>query len=193
MARPKQFERDDVLEKAMQLFWSKGYERTSMQDLVEAMGINRGSLYDTFGDKDALYQLALARYCETESARVLTEIGTETASPKSAIRRYFDWIIDTAMNGNERGCFISNTVAEFGLANNAIAATAQKGVVRTESAFRLLVEQARHTGEISRRNDPAALARYLTSSLNGLRLMARSTTDRDVLEDVVAVTMSALD
>ncbi|MHA1537772.1 MAG: TetR/AcrR family transcriptional regulator [Alphaproteobacteria bacterium] len=190
MARPKEFDRNEVLEKAMNVFWTKGYERTSVRDLVAAMAINRGSLYDTFGDKEALYLSALERYC-SDNARPLPA-GARGEPALGAIRRYFQSIVDAGPRERRRGCFISNTIVEFGGRGSAISQTARAGVARVEAAFTRLVARAQAAGEIKTNRDPGELARYLTSSLNGLRLMAKTDISRDELGDIVDVTLSAL-
>ncbi len=88
MARPREFERDVVLDRAMQVFWSRGYEATSIQHLVDRMGIQRGSLYDTFGDKRALFFAAINRYDRVVTAK-LVAVLEEPGSGKDAIRRLF--------------------------------------------------------------------------------------------------------
>lgn len=190
MARPKEFDRNEVLEKAMQVFWKKGYERTSVRDLVAAMGINRGSLYDTFGDKEALYLTALERYCSGETRPAQANAEGEPAI--SVIRRFFETIAEAGPRARKRGCFVSNTIAEFGSQDSAIARTARAGVERSESAFARLVAQAQAAGDIGRSRDPHKLARFLTSSLNGLRLMAKADVSRAELDDIVDVTLAAL-
>jgi TetR/AcrR family transcriptional regulator, transcriptional repressor for nem operon len=190
MARPREFDRSDVLEKAMQVFWTKGYERTSVRELVAAMGINRGSLYDTFGDKQALYLTALERYCTSEARPMPAASGGE--SPSIAIRRHFETVAKAGPRARKRGCFISNTITEFSSQGCAISQTARAGVARIETALMRLVAQAQTAGEIRRDRDPRALARFLTSSLNGLRLMAKADVTRAELEDIVEVTLSTL-
>lgn len=193
MARPKEFDRDDVLDRAMEVFWSKGYERTSITNLVEAMGINRGSLYDTFGGKDALYRAALDRYSERVAAKAIARLRSDAASPIELIRGYFAEVVRVAVDtGNRRGCFISNTVAEFADRSGDIADAARRGIKRMEETFTRVVERGQTAGEITTRHDARQLARLLVASLNGLRLIAKANGDRQVLEDIVAATMAAL-
>lgn len=195
MARPKEFDRDEALDRAMQLFWSRGFEATSIQDLVEAMGINRGSLYAAFGDKHALYLAALDRFCRT-AGDVEGLLGTalrETGSAKAAIRRLFVAAVDAAATGGRRGCMVVNTAVEFCPDAGDIGAHVALAMRRTEAALHGVLLQARASGEIGDRVEAPALARYLTSSLNGLRVMAKATDDRATLNDIVDVTLSVLD
>lgn len=191
MARPKEFDRSDVLEKAMQVFWTKGYARTSVRELVAAMGINRGSLYDTFGDKQALYLTALELYC-TGRARPMPT-GSDGESALRVIRRHFEAVAKAGPRAGKRGCFISNTIAEFSGQDNTISQAARAGVERIEAALTRLVAQAQSAGEIRRDRDPRTLAKFLTSSLNGLRLMAKANIAKAELDGIVEVTLSALE
>ena len=196
MARPKEFDRDEALDRAMQLFWSRGFEATSIQDLVEAMGINRGSLYAAFGDKHALYLAALDRFCCT-AGDVEGLLGTalrETGSAKAAIRRLFMAAVDAAAaTGGRRGCMVVNTAVEFCPDAGDIGAQVALAMRRTEAALHGVLLQARASGEIGDRVEAPALARYLTSSLSGLRVMAKATDDHATLNDIVDVTLSVLD
>lgn len=88
MARPKEFDPNEALERAMLLFWEKGFQATSMRDLVQAMGINRGSLYDTFGSKEELYQAAIDRYCDEQTAGMIDMLSAP-GEPKDVLERVF--------------------------------------------------------------------------------------------------------
>ncbi len=191
MARPREFDRGDVLEKAMQVFWTKGYERTSIRELVAAMGINRGSLYDTFGDKQALYQTALERYCTSKVRPMPT--GSDGESALGVIRRYFETVANAGPHARKRGCFISNTIAEFSNQGGAISQTARAGVERIETALTRLIAQAQKAGEVRFDRDPRMLARFLTSGLNGLRLIAKTDVTRAELDDIVELMLSTLE
>src|SRR5256714_15658440 len=105
MARPKEFDRDEALQKAMEVFWSRGYEAASINDLVKHMGINRQSLYDTFGDKHALYLQALDRYREVEG-RKMFELLEQPGSVKKSLRQLFEGTVEKALcDEQRRGCF----------------------------------------------------------------------------------------
>src|SRR5918999_3717922 len=106
MARHKEFDRDEVLQRAMEVFWSRGYEAASVGELVKRMGINRQSLYDTFGDKHTLYLAALDRYREVEG-RKMFEVLERPGPVKRALRHLFEGVIDGSFCGGERrGCFV---------------------------------------------------------------------------------------
>lgn len=192
MARPKTFDRDDVLERAMQLFWTRGYERTSIQDLVEAMGINRGSLYDTFIDKESLYREALERY-RAGNGQGLSRVIERTHTPREAIETYLRQVAATGADAlTKRGCFIANTVTEFGASEHPIAEAARGAVRDIEATFAGLVEKGQSTGEIRRDQAPDVLAAYLTTALNGIRVLVKADESKEQLDRVVSLTMDTL-
>src|SRR2546421_11571470 len=100
-ARHKEFDRDETLQKAMEVFWSRGYEAASIEDLVKHMGINRQSLYDTFGDKHRLYLLALDRYREVEGRRIF-ELLEQPGPVKESLRRLFKGVVERSLCDRER-------------------------------------------------------------------------------------------
>jgi TetR/AcrR family transcriptional repressor of nem operon len=193
MARHKEFERDEVLHKAMEVFWSRGYEAASIQDLVRHMGINRQSLYDTFGDKHALYLQALDRYHEVESHK-LFELLEKPGSVRKALRQLFAGVVEGSLCGGERrGCFMGNAMSELAGRCKATAEKACSNMAAVEGAFYRALLRGKKDGELKGVRDPRAVARFLNSSLQGLVLMAKATQDRKTLEDVVKVTLSVLD
>lgn len=193
MARPKAFDQTETLEKAMMLFWRHGYEGTSIQDLVEHTGLNRGSLYATYGDKRRLFLAALDHYRNVIAARRLRLLG-EGESGKAAIRGFFEEAVDHALGeGRQLGCLLTNSAVELAPHDPELAAPCLAGIARTEQAFLAALERARTAGEIAPERDLPALARFLTSSLQGLRVTARAMPDRQRLEDIVQATLSVLD
>src|SRR5437588_11307568 len=113
MARQKEFNRDEVLHKAMEVFWTRGYERASIQDLVEHMGINRQSIYDTFGDKHPLCLQALDRYREIQSRKVY-EVLDRPGSVNRNLRLLFQKVVDKSLSEEgRRGCFVGNAMSEL--------------------------------------------------------------------------------
>ncbi|MEP6635362.1 MAG: TetR/AcrR family transcriptional regulator [Acidobacteriota bacterium] len=193
MARHKEFDRDVVLQKAMEVFWTRGYQSASIQDLVGHMGINRQSLYDTFGDKHALYLQTLDRYREVES-RKLFDLLERPGSVKKALRRLFNGVVEEALCGGERrGCFMGNAMSELAGRCKATAAKTCCNMAAMEDLFYRALLRGKKDGELKGVRDPRAVARFLFSSLQGLVLMAKATQDRKTLEDVVKVTLSVLD
>ena len=193
MARHKEFDQDEALQKAMEVFWARGYEGTSIQDLVGRMGINRQSLYDTFGDKHALYLLALDRYCQVESRKAI-ELLENSASVKKAVRQLFASVVEVALcDKQRRGCFAGNAMSELAGRCKATAARTGSNVKAMEGAFYRALLRGKKEGELKTVREPRAVARFLYSSLQGLVLMSKATPDRRTLEDVVKITLSVLD
>jgi TetR/AcrR family transcriptional repressor of nem operon len=193
MARHKEFDRDEALGRAMEVFWARGYEATSVGDLVEHMGINRQSLYDTFGDKHSLYLAALDRYREVEGRRMF-ELLERPGSVRRALRQLFEGVVECALGGDERrGCFVGNAMSELAGRCKATAEKTCGGMAAAEDALYRALLRGKREGEIRGGRDLRAVARFLYSSLQGLQLMSKATRDRKTLEDVVRVTLSVLD
>ena len=193
MARHKEFDKEEVLEKAMTTFWRYGYEGTSMQNLVTNMGINRGSLYDTFGDKRSLFLAAIAHYENTIMRNIVASLEAPGAS-KGAIVQLFHNLADTIAEDAEcRGCFLTNTAIELcphdADTANRIAVNLQK----VEKAFKKALSKARAKGEISDKQDLDSLAQYLTSSIQGLRVMSKVNRQPEYLNNIIRVILLVLE
>jgi len=193
MARPKEFQHDVVLDRAMRAFWSRGYEATSIQHLVDRMGIQRGSLYDTFGDKRTLFFAAIDRYDRVVTGKLLAALD-EPASGKDAIRRFFRLKVDLAVEpGRPRGCLVTNSAAELASRDRGTATKVGTVLTKIEASINRAVVRAQKAGEIDPTRNARALARFLTSSAQGLSVMAKTFPERAVLEDIVKVTLAALE
>jgi TetR/AcrR family transcriptional repressor of nem operon len=193
VGRPKEFAHDVALDRAMRAFWSRGYEATSIQHLVDRLGIQRGSLYDTFGDKRALFFAAIERYDRLVTAKLLAALDA-TASGKDAIRRFFELKVELSLQPRRpRGCLVTNSATELASRDRRTAMRVGAVLAKIEAAFHRAVVRAQKAGEIDRARDARALARFLTSSAQGLSVMAKTVPERAVLEDIVKVVLSALD
>ena len=193
MARHKEFDQNEALQKAMEVFWARGYEATSMQNLIEHMGINRQSLYDTFGDKHSLFLQALDRYQEVETQGLLT-LMERPGSVKKTFRQVFALAIEElSTKRGLRGCLMSNSTAELAGRCKATAEKTNRHIRTMEEAFYQALLRGKNEGELKDLRDPRAVARFLCNSFQGLVLTAKATQDRKTLEDVVRVTLSVLD
>ena len=193
MARKKEFDREEVLEKAMEVFWRKGYEATSIQDLVECMGINRGSLYDTFTDKHTLFLDAIAHYRHTVVEQAFARLAAPGAS-KQAIIDHFHAVVDRAIvDGRRWGCLMTNTIVELSAHDSVIAARTQANLQQIDNTFYQALVRAKQQGELKPDHDLHALAQYLTASMQGLRVISKVTPDPSVLRDIVKVVLTVLD
>ncbi|WP_248928418.1 TetR/AcrR family transcriptional regulator [Paenibacillus hamazuiensis] len=190
MARSKEFEENAVLEKAMKLFWEQGYEKTSMNDLVEHMGIHRRSLYDTFTDKHTLFLKAMDRFEDRITARLTAGVRqSETAS--QALRFVFDFII----HGEEDappGCMFVNSAVELGIRDADVDAKAMKAFTRTEQMLAEIVSWGQQTGEFTKRYEAKELAEYLQNTLTGLRVMVRTSAPKEKLRRIAELSMHTL-
>ncbi|WP_435171977.1 TetR/AcrR family transcriptional regulator [Paenibacillus glycanilyticus] len=193
MARPREFDQDAVLQKAMELFWEKGYERTSIQDLVERTGVHRGSLYDTFGDKNQLFLTCLDRFREGNRGHAYT-ILEEQGPAKDVLWRYFQRLIDVAMSdeNGRRGCLIANTAMEMGKVDPVVAFRIEAYTLEMETNFKKFLMRAQQQGELRTKHTVQETARFLLNTRNGLYVLAKIATDRQVLEDAAKVAMSIL-
>jgi TetR/AcrR family transcriptional repressor of nem operon len=191
MARQKEFDREQALHKAMEVFWTRGYGASSIQDLVRHMSINRQSLYDTFGDKHALYLQALDRYRDIEGRKII-ELLERPGSVKRNLRQLFEITIEKALS-DRRGCFMGNAMSELaGRCKDTAARTCGNMGAAHEAFYRALLRGKRE-GELKRIRDARAVARFLYSSLQGLVLTGKATQDRKTLKDIVTVTLSVID
>ena len=180
----KQFNIDEALGKAMEAFWARGYEATSMQDLVDCMGINRGSIYATFGDKRGLFIQALQRY-DAIHRHDWAEAISLTRSPREAIIGIFEDAIEVVLNSGVRmGCLLVNTALELSPHDAEISRIVEHSFSEMESFFARKIQEGQATGEIANRVDPTETARALLSLFIGLRVLARSRPDESVLRSI---------
>ena len=193
MARPREFNVDTALERAMQVFWAKGYESTSLDDLCEATGLGRSSLYAAFGDKRALLLRSLDRYEERGIARIAAALS-RPPNIRKAFAAFLDDLIDQIVAGpGRRGCFIGNCAAELSRGDRTAAARVRRSLDRIEATFRDALVRAQVRGEIAATSDVDALARFLVAGIQGLRLVGKAKPDRAALDDIAAVMLRCLD
>lgn len=181
----KQFDEKAVLDKAMQAFWSRGYEATSMQNLVECTGINRGSLYATFGDKRALFLAALQRYDNEVRCRLTAEFE-QRYPPKEAISQLFlAFTANVSEDSDNRGCFLTNTALELAAHDQEIGRIVAHAQEEIEAFFARMIKQGKAQGEIPARVKPTETARGLLASLIGVVVLTRSRPDQALLQSIV--------
>jgi TetR/AcrR family transcriptional repressor of nem operon len=193
MARSKDFNENDVLAKAVSLFWLKGYNGTSMQDLVDALGISRSSLYDTYVDKHTLYLKALEFYRDSSGSQ-LYDIVAQTASAKEALEQLLRFVINGLLKDKEhKGCFMVNAEVEVAPHDAEIRDIVCKNDQQVEEAFYRAVRKGQDSGEISGKKDARALARFFLNTVKGIRVSAKSTSDRAFFDDIIKSSLSVLD
>ena len=173
------------MQKAMVAFWDHGYKATSLQDLVECMGINRASLYDTFGDKYTLFIDTLHNYNRVYAKPFFAE-KMKTYSPRQAIIGLFQEVSTRVLKGEERnGCFIINTALELSPHDEKVAKIVSQTFAQIErNFFRKLIERGQASGEISKSVVPITTARALLSQFIGLRVLSRSRPEKALLQSI---------
>jgi TetR/AcrR family transcriptional regulator, transcriptional repressor for nem operon len=192
MAGVKQFDRDEALDHAMAAFWTRGYEGTSIDDLVQATGIGRGSLYGTFGDKRQLFLAALDRYWNTVGMEMFAELSDP--DPRRAIERMFDALIRRASNPKfPRGCLFTNTSLECPTCGDEIARKIAENLGQQETAIYQVLRKAQNDGTLNPAEDARALARFFLGVAWGINAVNRTIADLGVLSDMVRVAMSVWD
>ena len=170
----KNFDIDETLTRAMQTFWAHGYEATSMQDLVTATGVNRASIYATYGDKRALFLTALRKYDGDIRRRMLAELA-ESKSPAQAIATLFDKFIDqTAVPQGNWGCFLVNTALELAAHDDELAEMINAAQDEIEGFFLAMIRKGQQSGEFAPDRDAKTLAHQALASLLGMLVMIRS-------------------
>jgi len=176
----------------MDVFWGQGFGATTPQQLAQRLEIGKGSLYNAFGGKRQLYDLALARYLET---RIQT-VGAMLESPdpaKDVLRRALHYLVEADLERpDRRGCFATNSAVEFGQTDEAIARQVLDLFDRTEAAFRALIERGQRDGDIRRELDAAQTASMLLTTATGVHVLARVESGPERLLQAVDATVDLL-
>ncbi|WP_067722237.1 TetR/AcrR family transcriptional regulator [Nocardia yamanashiensis] len=192
MARTKEFDPDSVLQRALELFWQRGYEATSMADLVEHLGIAKASIYGTFGNKQELYAKALRRYLDITDPKIMDELsqpGPVLPAVKSLVGRY---VSEASDDERRRGCMVVNSAVELAGHDPDVARLVESSWAYLETALTSALLRARAQGELSADADPRALARFLLVFFQGVRVLERAPDAAVRLRDAAKVALSIL-
>ena len=193
MARTKDFDENEVLTKAIQVFWHKGYNGTSMQDLVDGLGISRSSLYDTYTDKHTLFVKALESY-QNSGAGKIQEIINNSGSAKDIVKRLLEFATNELLGDKQqKGCFMVNAEVEVAPHDAEVNSLVCKNDQQMEEAFYQVIKKGQENGEIRNQQDARALSRFIFNTVKGMRVTAKSITDKSVFDDIIKLTISALD
>jgi TetR/AcrR family transcriptional repressor of nem operon len=192
MARTKEFNPEKSLDAAVEVFWERGYERTSLDDLMNKMGIARQSLYDTFGDKRALYLKALERYRDKNHAYLRSTLEGDRAV-KKGFSRIFEDLIEGGRKEHARGCLLLSANLELAGHDEEVAKLLSQNEATVEEIFARALRRGRKRGEIGAKKDPDGLARFLAATIQGMRATARLNRDRKGLKSIATVALAALD
>jgi AcrR family transcriptional regulator len=191
--RPKSFCPDRALENAMQLFWQRGYEAASLQDLQAATGLSKSSLYQTYPSKQAWFVAAFSRYVAQRRALLLEQLAAST-SPLAYIReRLLSVLEDDGPDGVPRGCMLVNVANEFSLSEPALVPVLQQATAGICQVYEEALRRAVACGELSNGQDLAARAGYLQCVMSGLRTQVKSAVPAESIRATVAVVMASLD
>ena len=193
MPRTIEFDRQEALFKAMLLFNEKGYEACSIRNLLDAMSLNRGSLYATFGDKRSLYVEALDLYEKLFVAEFEKFLSTGD-SPIRNIHAFFD-IAFLGLDEEQlrAGCFFVNTIVEMTDIDQDLVDAAGCKLSRLESALENALKRAREIGELSADKDPVVIARFLGSTIKGLRVTCKETRNREHIADIIRIALTVME
>lgn len=194
MARPKAFNESEALEKAIQVFWKKGFNATSMEDLVVGMGINRASLYDTFGDKKQLYMAALLQFQRIGQRQNGTILTRTILTPKEKIRAILETQLEQSLlDPDHKGCFLANATAEMALQDPDVQRFVCQNIEMVEAAFEKLILDGQQIGDIRADLDARFAASFLTNYLHGLRIISKTVPDPEKMRAGLRMALGLLD
>lgn len=186
--RQREFDRDEVLVKAMMVFRDKGYDATSVQDLVEQMGINRFSLYDTFNSKHDLFLETLQAYYDLVAVPFFNRLKNSKSGLEIIEAVLMDLVVRVKRGVSPNGCLLCNTIAELGAVTDARTEKIMKSYLKlVEVDFRAAVERAKELGEIPPDGDASKLAKVLTTYSTGLLSVAKVLSEREARQSVRAM------
>ncbi|MER7724798.1 TetR/AcrR family transcriptional regulator [Streptomyces sp. NPDC096323] len=194
MARTKEFDPDAALQSALELFWRRGYEATSIADLVEHLGIGRASIYATFGNKHELYLKAMDRYSEGRDPLLLAELsqpGPVLPAVRAMVRRFASEA--ASPEGRLNGCLITNTAAELAPHDPAATRRVEISWEHLETLLQCALVRARAQGELPEDRDPLMLARMLLVLLQGVRVVGKASSDPTRVRDAAEQALTLLD
>ena len=189
----KRFDVEQSLDKAMHIFWAHGYKATSMQDLVDNLSINRGSLYDTFGDKHSLFLAALNRYDKTLCEEKLGALRTGVSALEGIRKLFNDWVEALSNDSARAGCFLTNAAIELSAHDAEVGEIVARNQTQTEAFFREQVLRGQQAGEIPPSVDAARAAEALLASLLGLLVLGRSRPEPTLLGGIASSAMAIIE
>lgn len=192
VARPKEFDEDVALQRAMELFWERGYQGTSMSDLTAHLGVGRASFYATFGSKHELFLKALDSYIQARVSS-FSIILSQPGPVLPAIRTVLELFVKRAGNRDRRGCLVVNTAAELLPSDAETARHVQASWTALETGLASALTRARAQGELSHEKDPRALASFLVVLIQGLLVVGKGDPNLERLRHASEQALSILD
>ncbi|MGA9650971.1 TetR/AcrR family transcriptional regulator [Pedobacter sp.] len=193
MARTKDFDENEVLAKAIQLFWHKGYNATSMQDLVDALGISRSSLYDTYTDKHTLFIKALESY-QLAGNEKINEIVDQSVSAKQTVIKLMEMATNELVGDKQqKGCFMVNAEVEVAPHDQEVGKLVCQNEQQMETAFFQVIKKGQQSGEIKNTQDALVLAKFVFNAVKGMQVTAKSSPDAISFGNIIRLTVAILD
>jgi TetR/AcrR family transcriptional repressor of nem operon len=189
--RPRIFDEDEVLSKAMNLFWANGYEATSTEDLLQGMELNKGSLYHTFKNKKELFSKSLD-YFARHSIKELEEKIKTAETPITGIRNFFLELTKANHTIHQKGCFMGNTLAELANIDIQLKERAIHYLIEVENLFYKYIVQAKKSKELKTTEESRLLSRYLITLWNGINITRRMYPQKDALEPLIKMQLMLL-
>lgn len=187
------FDEEEVLRRATELFWTRGYNATSMDELTRVTGLSRSSIYNSFGGKHALFMRCLSYYLDDQQ-RQLHELAGKVKPVMARIRAAFQYAVEEILTDRMRkGCMMVNTTTEMVNQDKEIAAVSAENMEWMEGLFASWVKEGQAAGEISAVFKPQMLARHLYNTYSGLKVTGKTRPDRRTLEDIITVALSVLE
>ena len=193
MARKIEFDETKIIDKAQEIYWQNGYEATSIQDLIDHLGISRSSLYNTFEDKHTLYLAALTQYQQAGIEKLHSVVAAFGYS-KQTIETIFQSTLNQALADSLcRGCFLGNSMVEMAKDDPEVVLLITEYRVEIETIFLRSLVAAQEAGELTNEiTNPQAIARHLYSTLVGLNVLSKTNPGQQVLQDIVDVALSLI-
>lgn len=190
--RPKGFDEDEVLDRAMNLFWLRGYEAVSLSELQREMGISRQSLYDTFGNKRGLFIRSIEHYRATQLTEALGLLARD-GSPVENVKAVVRFFQALASDERCRGCLVANALVEVGPHDPEIGALLRETLELLQGSIERALDEARRRGELPEGKSPQQLSRALTNAAMGMAVTGKLAGSRPALPDICTGTLAMLD
>jgi TetR/AcrR family transcriptional repressor of nem operon len=191
MGRPKSFSEKEALEKALDVFWQRGYQGVGLSELLDEMGIARQSLYDTFGNKRQLFIKTIEHYRDTRLASALALLERD-GSPVQNVKDVVRFFEQLALDKRARGCFVANSLVEVGSQDSEIRELLAQTLGLLENSISKALRRARRAGELSAVRSPRAIARALTNALIGMAVTGKLGQNKSTVQDIYTGTLTML-
>lgn len=193
IGRPLEFNPDMALESAMHVFWSHGYEATSLQDLIGAMGLSKSSFYQAFDSKHALFQRCITHYRQAMIDKFQEQYQQSDSARAFLNAVFLDITRETSGIDSRRGCLLMNTASEFAQADPEIAELVSDSIKHFTELFEATITQAQQQGDIPAEKNARDLATYLVSSMSGLKNLVKAGANRKTVKQTAELVLSVLD